>query len=660
MRRATSDTAVAPWRSAAALLAFLCLFAFTAARPPAAAAAPAKSKRAEVTKTVANQTGFRPGDKGVAAVVVEIKEGFHAQSRTPLGEQYQSVKFDVKLDPNDAVTFGEVVYPAGHIEEYPGLGRLNVYTGRVVVRIPFEVKADAKPGELKIGGKLRYQLCDDKVCFQPERPAFAIETKIVPAGDKVEANEKELFGEGEEAKPEAAPPSAAVPPPPPNQAPPPPPPTDSSVAAAPAGVSGVSSAGLEGSDWSIGYAMMAAFIAGLLFNVMPCVLPVLPLKAAGFYEAAAHSRGRSVLLGAVFGLGIISIFAVLALFILVFKSFTWGGLFSQGWFVWTIVTLLVVMAFGLFGAFTFRVPVGAYNFQPRHDTVSGNYLLGGLTAVLATPCTAPLLPPLLLWATTQPSVVGVPAFLMVGVGMAFPYLLLSAMPEVAKKFPRTGPWSELFKQMMGFMLLASAAYFAAGRLIHGPEFFWIVVAVVAVGALFLVARTVQLSKNAVPVGISSALAILMLGSVLWWTARTTGLTDRGGAGVAAANTHWVPYSAEGFEDLRRQGKPVLVKFTANWCATCQVIEGTVFRNPAVWDSIASHDVVAMKVDMTEEGAPGTDLLLKLNPAGGIPLTAIFSPKLGQPIVLSSVYQSETLLSAIDRAAPPAPQVASGQ
>ena len=606
----------------------------------AAPAQPQQEQRARISKAVANASGYKPGDKGMAAVVLDVKEGFHAQSRTPTQEYL--IKFDVTLEENPAVTFGEVIYPTGKEETYPQLGKLSVYTGRVVVYIPFEIKPDAKPGAPKIAGRLTYQICDDKSCFPPERPKFTIETRVAAPGEAVSPAESELFKDA--PKPGAS--RAAAEPPATSPSP---------ATTAVAGTPGDDTSGaLEGSNWSFGYAMGAAFIAGLLFNIMPCVLPVLPLKAAGFYEAAGHSRGRSIVLGLVFGAGIISVFAALALLVLVFRTITWGELFSKGWFIWSIVALLVAMAFGLFGAYTFRLPMGAYTFEPRHDTFSGNYLLGAVTAVLATPCTAPLLPPLLLWASSQPPSLGVPAFLMVGVGMAFPYVLLSATPELARRFPRTGPFSELFKQMMGFLLLASAAYFAAGRLIHGPEFFWAVVAVVAVSALYLVARTVQLTKNAVPVAVSSALAILLLGTSLWWTAKITGIgtapaavATRGGA-----KADWVPYSSERFAALRAEGKPVLVKFTANWCATCQVVEGTVFKDPAVWDALAQHDVVAMKVDLTDDDAPGKDLLLKLNPAGGIPLTAVFSQKLPQPILLSSIYRSDALLSAIDRATGP--------
>src|SRR5439155_26465865 len=281
--------------------------------------------------------------------------------------------------------------------------------------------------------------------------------------------------------------------------------------------------------------------------------------------------------------------------------------------------------------------------------VGGNVICGAFTAILATPCTAPLLPPLLLWASTQPAYLGVPAMLMVGVGMALPYLILSATPELAKHFPRTGPFSELFKQMMGFMLLAAAAYFGAGRIIGGPDFWWVVVAVVAVASFYLMARTVQLTQNARPVAIAATLAVLMLGGTLWWTARITGLTAAAGISDTSESS-FMAYSDDRFNQLRDAGKPVLVKFPANWCGTCQYIEGTVFRDPRVWKALRERDVTAMKVDFSDDNdAPGKDLLLKLNPAGGIPLTAIFSPQRKEPIVLASVYSSEELLKALDQA-----------
>ncbi|MDQ3439733.1 MAG: thioredoxin family protein [Planctomycetota bacterium] len=618
------------------------LFALLAALVFAVPASAQPKPRAKLS-TVLNATALTPGESAALAVVVDVDPGHHAQSRTPLTDNL--IPFDVKLDANPAITVGEPIYPTAVIHDYGvPLGKLSVYEGKVIVYIPIAVKPDAQPGPLKLTGGAAYQICDDKVCYKPERPKFAIDTKVISAGEAVQPNQPDLFAtyKAPGANPSTAPASspATAPTTVPIAANP------STAPADPSSASPVVSAADE-PEFTPLTAFGMALLAGLLFNVMPCVLPVLPLKAAAFHRAAEHHRSRSIVLGLAFSVGIIAVFAVLAVLVLVLRVISWGSLFSNPWFVWGIVILLLICAASMFDVFTFQLPTALYSVDPRQDTVGGNFVFGAFTAILATPCTAPLLPPLLLWASTQPVYVGVPAMLLVGVGMALPYLILSATPELARKFPQTGPWSELFKQMMGFMLLAAAAYFGGGRLIHGPGFWWVVVVVVAVAALYLMARTVQLTDRARPVGISAALAVVMLGGSLWWTARITGLTQ---PAVTVAGAKFEPYSDASFQQLRDSGKPVLIKFTANWCATCQVIEGTVFRDAQVWEELKSRNFATLKVDLTDEDAPGSELLLKLNPAGGIPLTAIYTPGNDKPLVLGSVYRSHELLAALNKAA----------
>ena len=574
------------------------------------------------------------GEQAVLAIVVEVPAGYHAQSNTPTKDNY--IPFKVTMEPNAAIEFGDPIYPHGENKTYPPpLGALNVYEGRVVTYVPLRVKSDAPLGPVTINGKLQYQICDDKVCLFPRRPTFKVETNIAPAGTKFEPNKPELFAGYSPPATQATLSAGAAP-------------ATASTAVASTPPPRVFAE--KKNEWTMLTWFGAALLAGLLFNVMPCVLPVLPLKAAAFHRAAEHHRGKSIALGLAFSFGIVAVFGVLAVLVLVLRVVQWGDLFRYGWFVWSLVALLTLCALGMFGVFAVELPTALYAVDPRKDTIGGNMVFGAFTAILATPCTAPLLPGLLLWASSQPVYIGVPAMLLVGVGMAIPYFILSATPELAKQFPRSGPWPELFKQMMGFMLLAVAIYFAGGRLIHGPEFWWLVVAVIAIASLYLVARTVQLSPNARPLGISATIAVILFGGALAWTARITGLT----APIATvAGASFLPYSDEQFQSLRSSGKPVLVKFTANWCTTCQVIEGTVFRDASVWNAIKQRDVAALKVDLTDEEAPGKDLLLKLNPAGGIPLTAIFVPGRDEPIVLASIYSSAELLAALDQVNGPA-------
>jgi thiol:disulfide interchange protein len=633
---------------------------------PLASAQPV-SDRAK-TSAVLNQSSVAPGQEVVLAVIVDIKRGFHAQSHAA---QEPNIPLVVRPDPNPSAQFAEPVYPPGTDETYPGLGTINIYTGKVVVYVPARIAQDAKPGAMTLSGTARYQICDDKMCFAPERGKWGVETKVVAKGEPTPANAGEVFAA---YRPPAsivyaAPDAATTSPTSRTSVPaPPPPPTDVSKSRTPA--AGKSSlkpgpppidVGDDKPAYSFGTALGVAFLIGVLFNVMPCVLPVLPLKAMGFYEVAQHHRGKTILLALAFSLGIIAVFAALALLIVVFKAIGWSELFSRWWFAWSIILLLFVLSLGMFGAFTVNVvPSSLYSMTPRHDTYVGNFLFGILAAVLSTPCTAPLLPGLIIWAQTQPTAIGVASMVQVGVGMAFPYIVLSAFPEAARKFPRVGPWSELVKQMMGFLLLGSAVFFAAGRLIHSNAFWWSLAPVAAVASLYLMARTVQLSQNARAVAVASVLAVLMTGSVIFLAAYMTagggfepvpsGDTNARSPLIASATVDWQPYSDVALEQARAEGKIVLVKFTAHWCLNCQAIEAAVFRNnQETADALRKLGVVTLKADLTEDDAPGWPRLKQLNSSGGIPLTAIYVPGYEQPAQLTSVYKTRTLVRVLDQA-----------
>lgn len=571
---------------------------------PASAQQP---KRAEIEKAAVNVSALRPGDKARAAIVLDIKEGFHAQSRTPSQDYF--IKFDVRLDDNPALKFGDVVYPKGKEETYPQLGKLNVYTGRTVIFIPFEVKADAPLGELKITGKLKYQICDDKVCYAPESPKFTVETKVVGKGEKVDSVEPELFKQEQASVAVTTPISVQM--------------------------------------------FFVAFVVGIIFNVMPCVLPVVPLKAIGFYEVSQHNRAKSIALGAVFSLGLIAAFATLSVFVVVLRSLEWGELFQKTWFLVAIITVLVVMAVSTFGFFTVNVPSGLYAFTPRHDTYVGNFLFGILTAALSTPCTFGMFVGLLAVALAQRSTfVGAALLTTVGVGMAFPYFMLSAFPEMARRFPRTGPWAEMVKQLMGFLLLGTAVYFARPffqRWLHSDThpyrasdlFWWALFAVVAAAAVFLIVRTLQFARRPGP-RLAGFIAALLLLVPSFLAARS----------LTYHPHDWVRYTDDALAQAKASGKPVLVEFTADWCGNCHFVEAWVLNNRGVVATLKRHDVVMVKADVTEDEAPAKPLLAALNPAGAIPLTAIYSPHRDAPILLAGIYSRTEIEKAIEEASRP--------
>ncbi|MGA2441016.1 MAG: cytochrome c biogenesis protein CcdA [Tepidisphaeraceae bacterium] len=566
-------------------------------------------------------SALRVNQTAVLAVVTDIGSGLHTQSHEPLTDGF--IPFAVTLDPSPSIEFLQPVYPKGIRQNSPDLGDQSVYTDRVIVYVPMRIKADAPIGKTTLSGKITWQACNDKVCFPPETNSFSVATEIVSPGVAVAPIHPKLFQGFDQSvfAGGAAPAAAAAP-------------------LSPGTTLDFFGRTFELGNSNVALALAIALVVGVLFNLMPCVLPVLPLKAIGFFEVSRHNRARCLLLGTVFSLGLIAVFAALAVLIVALRTtlhFSWGEQFKYGWFVWPIVAILVVMALGMFGLFEIVLPDSVYSLAPRHDSVSGNLVFGILAAVLSTPCTAPMFAGLLAWAAAQPVALGVAVVVTVGVGMALPYLILSAFPNLARRVPRTGPWSAVLKQMMGFLLLAVAVYFAGGRLVSSRDFFWAVSAVVAAAMLFLVLRTLQLSRRPATILASFAVAIAVVALSVSITLRLVG-------GLA-----WKPYSPQMLNEARATGNLVLVEFTANWCGNCLALEASVYRDSRTAAEIRKHGVILLRADLTESNAPGWPDLNQLNPGGGIPLTVIYGPGAPEPIKLSSLYTRQDLIDALNRA-----------
>jgi thiol:disulfide interchange protein len=546
---------------------------------------------------------------------LNIAPGYHAQSHKPLDENL--IPLEVKLKPADQITAYAPIYPAEEIHDYPALGKVSVYTGRVIVYVPFEVKPDAPEGPITLAGEIAYQICDDKACLAPEDKPFEIKTEVVPASRSTAASERpELFKGFDFSR-------------------------FATLAKPLQTREGFVIFGHELASNSYFLAFVAAFIVGIIFNVMPCVLPVVPLKAIGFYNAAHQSRLRSLLLGAVFSSGVVVVFALLGLIVVVLRKADWGVLFTNPIFLGVIVVLLLLVAVMQFGVLSFILPTAAYRLDASHETVVGNFLWGIFTAILSTPCTFGMFLGLLIWATTQPALVGMLLLVTVGFGMAFPYLVLSAFPELARRMPRTGPWAELVKQMMGFLLLLSAVFFAR-RFIQGwvgPDaYWWSLFSVVAVAAAFLVTRTYAFAKTATGMAVALVLALLMVAPAGLFVYRVTN-----------PPIDWVAYEPEKLKAYRDENRIVLVEFTADWCGNCLALETTVFHDEKTVQAIRSGQVVPVRVDLTKKEAPGWTLLREISDVAAIPLTAIYSPNLPQPIKLAGVYGTDDLVGALEKA-----------
>jgi thiol:disulfide interchange protein DsbD len=319
-------------------------------------------------------------------------------------------------------------------------------------------------------------------------------------------------------------------------------------------------------------ALGAAFLGGLVLNLMPCVFPVLSLKLIGLAQHRTHS-GPMAAHGIAFAVGVVLSFVLLAGLLIALQqagsALGWGFQLQTPWVVASLTVLFFVIGLNLLGVFEFTFGSGLGNTRAADALVGksdwrGSFGTGVLAVIVASPCTAPFMSAALGYAITQPAAIALLVFAMLGVGMAAPYLLLTLFPKLLAKLPRPGRWMELFKQFMAFPMFATCVWLL-----------WVLAQQVDAGGVALALGVLVAVAFAL-----WALGIAQRGSVIFRWAALIGAvlaaitfapiaTSEPIAAGAKANSSvdWIDYSPAKLAELRGQGKAVFVDFTAAWCVT---------------------------------------------------------------------------------------------
>lgn len=371
--------------------------------------------------------------------------------------------------------------------------------------------------------------------------------------------------------------------------------------------------------------MLLAFVAGLLLNIMPCVLPVVSIKVLSFVQQAGESRQRVMAMGLIFAAGMLTVFLALAVAAILF-GLGWGQQFQSQAFLITLIALVFAFALSLFGVYEFAVPtaVGALTATTTREGLGSVYLKGVLATLLATPCSGPLLGSTLAWTLTQPPGIVFLMFSMLGLGMALPYVVLTMHPALLTRLPKPGPWMETFKQLMGFLLVGTVAYLMIS-LNHQLLLLTVILLVfVALGAWIwgrfslqprtAVGRTMVLAGALLIVGIGAYLSFHTLRDVLQPATGTT---------VTALT--WEPFDPVKLHQYQQEGRNVMLDFTADWCANCTFNEVRVYNSTAVRQLLREKNVITMKADLTREGPQTATIRQLMGQLGArsIPFLAVF-------------------------------------
>jgi len=432
-----------------------------------------------------------------------------------------------------------------------------------------------------------------------------------------------------------------------------------SVTAPPRSVGGDRDAALM----SLLRAIVLALAGGLVLNLMPCVLPVLSVKALGLVQ---HSSGRPALLrahGLAYAAGVLVSFAVVAGALIALRAggeqLGWGFQLQSPAFVTLLAWLFFTVALSFSGVIVVGGRfAGAGQALAARSGYVGSFAAGALATVAATPCTAPFMGAAVGFAVTQPWPIALLVFEALGLGLALPYLVLALVPAWSRFLPKAGPWMERLWQFLAFPLYASAAWLVwvvsqqAGSRGVGAALAGIVLIAFASWLHQALGSVRALWRRTAILAVAALLPALIVGIV---ALGPLGAGTRSPApGVAAAGgVGWEPFSPERLAALRASGKPVFVNFTAAWCVTCLVNERVAFRSAAVADVFARKGVVALKADWTTRDPVISQVLGSLG-RSGVPLYVLYPPGAaarpgsGTPTVLPQILTEGAVIEAIDK------------
>ena len=348
-------------------------------------------------------------------------------------------------------------------------------------------------------------------------------------------------------------------------------------------------------------ACLFAFLGGIILNFMPCVLPVLSLKILGLIKSADNRR-KILISGLLFVGGVVVSFWILAGILVALQSaghqLGWGFQFQSPVFVIAIALVLFILALNLFGVFEIRF---ALNVRPGVTSLGywGSFLSGILATVVATPCTAPFMGTAIGFALTQPPIVALLIFTCLGLGMASPFLLLCIFPGALRFIPKPGKWMYGLKVALGILLLACVVWLV-----------WVL-------------------------GLQQG----------FWTDLSHPTTQN--LNVKNDKISWQEFSPELLAQLRTQGKPVFIDFTAAWCLSCQVNDRLVFQNDKVARTFKELGITALKADWTNHSESISKTLSGYG-KNSIPLYVLYGNQREAPFILPELVTVDLVVKVLQQ------------
>jgi thiol:disulfide interchange protein DsbD len=558
--------------------------------PSQIAVAQLRPIRAELTPLV--ESDAAPGSPVRAALQVRIPERFHVQSDAPRDPTL--IPTVLMVDAPEGVTVGEIVFPPA--SEFNQIGQsepLLVFENEFTIGVRFDVSATTVSGRVDIPGRLRYQACDDRLCYTPATADVLWTLTVVKGDAERTTTHREVFDAiafGTGRAPGVAPVIAPVRP------------TTTgdgglalldqfTIAASTGGYNdtddflkfirnaedGVKDPGLFEGRGPLAI-LLLVLLGGLALNLTPCVLPMIPINLAIIGAGTGSgSRARGFMLGGVYGAAMALVYGVLGL-IVILTAGTFGTINASPWFNLGIAAIFVALALAMFDVFEIDLSrfSGSMGTDPsKRGSFAVAFVMGGVAALLAGACVAPVVIQVVLFSSdmyARGTVAALALPFLLGVGMAVPWPLAGAGLTA---LPKPGAWMVRVKQAFGVVILATAAYY--GYLAYG------------------------------------------LFADRWVDARevASSVEEKLKAG-------WHSSLADGLTAAQREQKPVLVDMWATWCKNCLVMDQTTLADGSVTTALEGYVKIKFQAEQLDE-EPARTMMARFD-AIGLPAYVILHPK----------------------------------
>ena len=391
-------------------------------------------------------------------------------------------------------------------------------------------------------------------------------------------------------------------------------------------------------------ALLGALLGGMILNLMPCVFPVLAIKVVSFVHV--KSQATRVTTGLAYSAGVVLSFLALGALLLGLRAageqLGWGFQLQSPAVVAALAALFTLLGLNLAGVFEFGslLPGRVASLQSKNPTINA-FLSGVLATAIASPCTAPFMGASLGYAVGLPAVQALAVFGAIGLGMALPYFVASAVPAVARALPHPGAWMVTFRQLMAFPMFATVAWLVwvlgqqSGIDGAGALLALLVLMALAVWAFSLRGRSR---------GLFAAFSIALAGFALWTIGPS--VLKPVSAPPAAASARWQDWEPGRVEQLAASGRSVFVDFTAAWCVTCQYNKKTTLANADVLADMDAKNVALLRADWTRRDPAVTAALTQLG-RSGVPVYVIYKPGRA-PVVLSEILSVDDVRAELAR------------